>query len=285
MPKISAVMSVLNEENLLPALLENINPHVDEIVIVDGGPDGPSTDRTKEIAKSCDKVLYQSGKFATLDGAWDMATQRNTAITHATGEMLLFVSADMFFSGLEILREVANAGKYKIVFCTTLEFWSDINHLRLYTADGDVLTMPSSILEPIAIDRLYNPYAEEDGRFNLDGAVIGDRIQLPQINKFHLGWIRPFKQQVAKHIRHVKQHRWGEHGEKLLRGGERGLEQWAMLHVLSYSNIPSIACSCVLPPELEEFIDMKFDDGAKESVEDFERRFGISPFKMQGTET
>ena len=284
MSKISAVMSVYNEAKLLPGLLENISPHVDEIVIVDGGPVGPSTDGTKEIAKSCDKALYQSGKFATLDGAWDMATQRNTGISAATGGVLFFLSADMYFANLELLRPVVDAGEYKIIFCTTIEFWEDTRHLRLYSADTDALTVPSNILQPIVIDKSLSPYCEEDGSFNVTGAANNDRMLIPQIVKYHLGWIRPFDKQSEKHIRHVKQHRWGDFGEEKLKGGERGLTQWAIQHVMSYDGIPSIAFSGTLPKELDQHKDMRYDDGAKATIDEFERRFKISLFTSKETE-
>lgn len=251
-------------------------------MIVDGSPGGPSTDGTKEIAKSCDKVLYQSGKFATLDGAWDMSTQRNTGISAATGDAFLFVSADMYFANLELLRPVVEAEQHKIIFCATIEFWEDTRHLRLYSADTDVLTVPSNILEPVVIDRSCTPCCEENGSFNISGAADNDRIIIPQMVKYHLGWIRPFDKQVAKHIRHVRQHRWGEPGEELLRGGERGLAQWAIQHVMSYSSIPSIAFSGTLPPELEQHKEMRYDDGARTTIEEFERKFKVSMFTSKG---
>jgi len=268
----------------LPGVLKNILPHVDEIVLVDGSPEGPSTDKTKEIAKACDKVLYQSGKFATLDGAWDMAAQRNTGIAAATGDVLFFLSADMYFSNLEMLRPVVEAEQYKIIFCSTVEFWLDTKHLRLYSADTDVLTVSSSILEPIVIDTAYSPFCEENGRFVIEDAAQNDRSIIPQIVKYHLGWIRPFQQQVQKHIRHVKQHRWAEVGEKLLRGGERGLEQWAIRHVLSYQSIPSIGFSASFPEELDEHLEMRHDTGVQECLDDFKRRFRVSPLKAGAVE-
>lgn len=281
MKTISAVMSVYNEAKLLPHVLKNIEPHVDEIVIVDGSPDGPSTDNTKAIAKECPKVQYHSGTFKAIDGAWDMGLQRNTGISTAKGDLLFFLSADMLYTNLHALRAEAERDKHRIYFCPTIEFWLTTRSLRLYSADGDILSVPSNILEPMAIDRELNPYCEGDGRFNLDAASMSHRVILSQTFKYHLGWVRPFRQQVAKHIRHVRQHRWGEAGEKLLRGSERGLEQWAMLHVLSYAQIPSIDYFGTLPEEMDALVDMKYDDGADEATQDFEKRYGVSIFKLR----
>lgn len=268
----------------MSATLENLSPHVDEIVIVDGGPDDPSTDGTKDIAEACDKVLYISGRYATLDGAWDMATQKNDGISKSIGDFLVFASADMFFMNLGALRDVVEAETHKIVFCTTVEFWRDTKHIRLYAANDNLLTLPGAILEAIGIDRSLSPYIEETGHLNLDGATIDDKVTLPGTIKFHMGWLRPFQEQVAKHICHVRQHRWDEAGERLLRGSPSALEQWAILHTLSYEKGPGVAYSGSLPTELEQFAEMRWDDGKDDILLDFERRYGISPFKIRKTE-
>ena len=260
--------------------MENIQDYVDEIVVIDGSPEGPSTDSTAEIAQAHEKVVYRAGKFDMMDGAWDMAKQRNTGISTATGDTIMILSADMLFTNLGIFREAVDSGLYKIYFCPVIEFWLDIKQQRLYTGDGDALTVQSPILEPIAIDRTLNPYCETDGKLNLEGATVRQRVVLSQTTKFHLGWIRPFRQQVAKHIRHVKQHRWGDQGERLLRGAERGLEQWAMLHVLGYNSIPAINYMGILPEQMNGLKDMRYDDGAQEMTDDFESRHNISIFKL-----
>ena len=280
MPKISAVMNVYNEELLLPHVLANIQEYVDEIVIVDGSPVGPSSDSTREIAEAHEKVIYKSGTFDMMDGGWDMAKQRNTGIASATGDTLMLLSADMLFTNLQVLRDAVDLGLYKIYFCPVVEFWLDSKQQRLYSGESDPLTVQAPILEPIAIDRDLNPYCETDGKLNLEGATIRHRVVLSQTTKFHLGWLRPFSQQVAKHIRHVKQHRWGDHGERLLRGAERGLEQWAILHVLGYNSIPAISYMGILPEEMNGLKDMRYDDGAQEMTDDFESRHKVSIFKL-----
>ncbi|MHC4464713.1 MAG: glycosyltransferase, partial [Planctomycetota bacterium] len=91
---------------MLPGLLANISSHVDEIIAVDGSPDGPSTDGTKEILQQADKVTYIADTYKTANGiGWDMARQRMDAINLATGDIYFFVSADMLFMRLEQLRE------------------------------------------------------------------------------------------------------------------------------------------------------------------------------------
>ena len=265
---------------MLPGLLENITPHVDEIVVADGGPDGPSTDKTLEILEGAEKVVYTSDTYRTMNGVgWDMSRQRNDAINLATGDIYLFLSADMLFVGLEQLRGAIENDKYKIFFCNTLEFWEDTKRLRLYTADGDVLTVPAPILEPIAVDKCFHPFWEETGRLNLEGAEINDRLLLTGTLKFHMGWIRPFEEQVAKHVRNVKQGRWGEDGETLMAGGERKLTQWAIQQVMSYEGLPSLAYSGVLPKEIGEAGNMKYNAGINGAFESYEELYGMSPLR------
>ena len=279
MRKISAVMTVYNEEKLLPGLLANISPHVDEIVAIDGSPDGPSTDGTLAILEEAENVTYASDTYKTMKGGWDMARQRNDAINLATGDIYMFLSADMLFLRLGQLRGAVEQDRSKIFFCNTLEFWEDANKLRLYSADCDVLTVPSPIIETLAVDRCFHPFWEESGRLNLDGAEITDRTMLAGTLKFHLGWIRPFGKQVAKHVRNVKQGRWGEFGEGLMAGGERKLEQWGIQEAMGYEGIPSIGFSGELPPEMELVDGMKYNAGVEAVLEAYEEKHGMSPFR------
>jgi len=283
MKKISAILPVYNEEVLLPFMLKNVSPHLDEIVVIDGSPNGPSDDKTAEIAQSFENVVYKNGTFKTIDGAWDSTLQKNTAIAATTGDIVLFLSADMFFSNMANFREAMLTEEGKIFFCTTIEFWLDTKHTRLYTDSGELLAIQSPLMDVAAVWKSLNPYFSE-GQLHIDITTTDERLVAPQTIKYHLGWIRPFMQQVDKHIRHVRQHRWGDVGEKLLRGTESGLVQWAMQHVLGYSNIRSLNTHCVLPPEMEALADMKHTIGSQKAVEDFEEKYGYSVFKPHGRE-
>ena len=74
--KISMLLPVYNEEIFLFHALHAPMQFVDQVVVVDGSPFGPSTDRTKEIIDVYDRqypgiIEYFSGTFALEDGAWD----------------------------------------------------------------------------------------------------------------------------------------------------------------------------------------------------------------------
>jgi glycosyltransferase involved in cell wall biosynthesis len=274
-------MPVYNEERLLPVSLSNISPFVDEIVIIDGGPDGPSTDGTAEVIREFSQpIVYKTGTFRMATGGWDAGLQRNTAVANSTGDVLLFASADMVFHNLGLLRRIIDeetAGK--IFFCSTLEFWLDKENLRLYSADGNTpLSVPAPILEVAAVDRSLQPSFDENGKLMLAGALSEHRCEVPQTFKFHMGWVRPFAQQVAKHLRHVRQGHWGEHGDKLLARGEKAMEAWAITHVLSYPQIFSIRYGGQLPEELDG-LEVNYNTGYKEVLDNYEKKYGVSVFR------
>jgi hypothetical protein len=283
MKRISAVLPVYNEERLLPLVLANIEPHVDEIVIVDGGPEGPSTDKTAEIYKSFgDKLIYRAGTFKASNGSWDMGLHRNTGISNATGDVLLLLSADMLFSNLVALREaILGDTAHKLYFCPTIEFWLDINHIRMYAADADPTTIPSGIMQVAAIDQSLEPYFNDLGGLELSDATPEQRLLVPDCTKLHLGWIRPFEQQVEKHVRNVRQGRWADIGKKLLEDETgRELRAWAIAHVLSYPQIPAVDRAGDLTSCFDGLADMKYNEGYQQVLEDFERQYGISVFKL-----
>jgi hypothetical protein len=84
MPTVSACLITRNEAVHLADCLASVQPHVDEIVIVDTG----SSDQTLAIAErfGC-RVLHQ---------AWqdDFARPRNLGIAHAHGDWILYIDAD-----------------------------------------------------------------------------------------------------------------------------------------------------------------------------------------------
>lgn len=81
---ISLCMIVKNEERVLARCLDSVADLVDEVIIVDTG----STDRTKEIAASYTKAIYD---FEWID---DFAAARNFAFSKANMEYIYSADAD-----------------------------------------------------------------------------------------------------------------------------------------------------------------------------------------------
>lgn len=268
-----------NEEALLPLVLKNIDPFVDEIIVVDGGPDGESTDGTADIAKGFDKVVYCADVFKTVSGAWDVGRQKNAGIALSTGDIIFMTCADMFYSGLDYLREqIDSDNSHKLWFCSTVEFWLNTNHIRLYSQDDDMTTIKSTILQAMLVDKDLDPKYDDSGNLALGEVLNNDKVLVPQTVKFHSGWIRPFEQQVQKHIRHVVQRRWGPEGDELLADGESAIAKWAIQHVLSYPRTPCVAYKGRLPSIMNGLANMKYNQGIKEVIEKMEAEYGFKVF-------
>jgi rSAM/selenodomain-associated transferase 2 len=94
--RISIIIPVYNEEKTIGDLLQSLNEHgADEILVCDGG----SIDRTLEIASRHAQVVHpKAGR----------AIQMNAAGDRATGDILLFLHADcrLDHAGLRIVRSV-----------------------------------------------------------------------------------------------------------------------------------------------------------------------------------
>ena len=87
--KISACYIVKNEEKNLRKSIESLKDAVDEIVVVDTG----SVDNTVKVAEN----LFQAMLFHE---AWqdDFSAPRNKALKHVTGDWIIFLDADEYFT-------------------------------------------------------------------------------------------------------------------------------------------------------------------------------------------
>ncbi|MCK7523030.1 MAG: glycosyltransferase [Ignavibacteriales bacterium] len=91
--KYSIIIPTLNEEALLPKLLNQLNDKIlksnydYEIIISDGG----SKDKTLEISrKLADKIIPNQEQ-----GSQNIATGRNIGAKSASGEILIFLNGDV----------------------------------------------------------------------------------------------------------------------------------------------------------------------------------------------
>ena len=86
--KISACYIVKNEANTLPESLASVADAVDELVVVDTG----STDGTRAVAEK------YGAKIVDFPWQGDFAAARNRAIDNASGDWILFLDADEYFT-------------------------------------------------------------------------------------------------------------------------------------------------------------------------------------------
>ena len=86
--RISACYIVKNEAENLKRSLSSIQGQADEVVVVDTG----STDQTVSVAEDFETRIYS---FAWQD---DFASARNYALSKITGDWILLLDADEYFS-------------------------------------------------------------------------------------------------------------------------------------------------------------------------------------------
>ncbi|MBR5913816.1 MAG: glycosyltransferase family 2 protein [Selenomonadaceae bacterium] len=86
--KISVCYIVKNEEKNLRQSLESLNNAADEIIVVDTG----STDKTLNVAENFGAKIFNE--------TWqdDFSAPRNVALSHATGDWIIFLDADEYFT-------------------------------------------------------------------------------------------------------------------------------------------------------------------------------------------
>ena len=107
--KISACYIVKNEEKNLRRSLESLKGQIDELVVVDTG----STDGTKQVAAEYGASLFD---FAWQD---DFAAARNFALEKVSGDYIVFLDADEYFSAETAgnLRRVIEANRAADSIC------------------------------------------------------------------------------------------------------------------------------------------------------------------------
>ena len=121
--KIYAGVIAYNEELLIEASLRSIYEHVDEIIVIDGSPQGPSTDSTAKIAASLGpKVKVISGTFKNLTGVDHKLIQRSAYLDRMEklyDDWCIVHDADEVWDEENIQRLVAhlrNAPKETLLF-------------------------------------------------------------------------------------------------------------------------------------------------------------------------
>ena len=170
--KITVCYIVKNEEHNLPRSLDSLKGQVDEIVVVDTG----STDSTMEIAKSYGAKV--------LESPWnnDFSTPRNMALENATGDWIIFLDADEYFTD-ETCKNVRNVieqadknGKNGLLV-NLVNIDVDQNNRVLDTTY--ILRMYRNVKEWRFVGRIHEELRKSSG-----GTI--DKISLVPMNKLEL---------------------------------------------------------------------------------------------------
>jgi glycosyltransferase involved in cell wall biosynthesis len=257
MNSLSIITPIYNEEKLLTRYLSSVSEYPDELVIVDGGPSGASTDKSKKIIESFNnpKIKYISGTFG-MAGLWDKSEQINRGIRESSGTHILVLSADTYIEGDLSIGDFPNI---PVAYFDYRQFWLDTHSLRF--ENGHISRLGS------VISKELRPRYKNGQMITIaqDSILPEDTIFIPAII-YHCGWIRSFREQVEKHIRNVRMGGWDEKGLKLMQKGERALEAWSLHHVLHYKETGYIPCGNVVPFE------MSYMDGIDEYIKEYETK-------------
>lgn len=283
--KISMLLPVYNEGQLLRHALEHTMRYVDEAVIVDGSPWGPSTDETADIIDDFDrlypgKINYSSGTFVLDTGAWDESAHRNLALSKVTGNILMPHCGDMIYTDESMAKMVSAIDRFrekKIIYCPFIEFWLDQEHVRMYGGHAYEAWYPVFAISDInfvsmdIIERYY------DGpKMLIEGYEQKDFMYIHDACRYHYGWITGFGFQVRKHIRNMSMGAWGEHGEAIVASGKQGIAKWAINHVLEY---PGNGCCYDYHGRPPIPGDYTYRTGYDETIAEFEEKYGAGFWK------
>ena len=101
---ISGAVLALNEEKIIPGVLDNLRPHVDELIVVDGG----SIDSTVNICQKKGAAVY------VYSGKRHFGDMRNFAIQQCKGDWILMLDVDEVFSErfYDILPSLVNQTEF-----------------------------------------------------------------------------------------------------------------------------------------------------------------------------
>ena len=109
-PELSIVIPTLNEERLLPALLESIQVQTLEAEVIVA--DAHSTDRTREIAVSAGARVVEGGL---------PSVGRNAGAEAAMGNWILFLDADVLLPDRELLKRMLREAQQRSFDCATAD--------------------------------------------------------------------------------------------------------------------------------------------------------------------
>lgn len=248
---VSVVMPIYNEANLLPLSLENLTD-VDEIICVDGSPNGLSTDNSKFIIEQhgAKYIPYESNK------GYSRQLQLQLGYKEVQNDFVMIISADMLISNLKTI--IDSDMDIDQIWCYQLEFWLNKENIRI-------------------TDKAFHPICLIQHRDDVDKMKVSyhkeiRQIYYPHVFRYHLGWIRDFKSQVEKHISHIKLGLWSELGKEIMTHGDQGIEAWAIHHVLKYRTSSYARCH-FNDPIIEKIPAMTYRDGFDIYKEDFEKRY------------
>lgn len=119
--KISGCIITKNEEDNIAQCIGNLKGITDEIIVMDTGSD----DNTVKIAKQLGALVYEH-KWEN-----DFSKARNTALQYASGDWIIFLDADEYFSDdslpniRQVIHQVHPRGAIEAISCDMVNIDKD----------------------------------------------------------------------------------------------------------------------------------------------------------------
>ena len=209
--KISGLVITYNEEKNIGELIENLH-FVDEIIIVDSF----SKDKTKEIAKKYNNVIFIENKFE------DFTKQRNLALNLSNNSWILFLDADERISNnlkneiLSTIKKEDTASAYyfyrKFMFKQKpLHFsgWQTDKNIKLFKKEKAIYRIDRLVHEKLIIEGSeeklkhklihfsYNDYKSYKHKMISYGILKSKELFL---KKFHPNWFHFYIKPIYKFL-------------------------------------------------------------------------------------
>lgn len=253
--KLSALVQVYNEELCMGCCLAGLLPVVDECVIVNGGPQGPSTDSSLDVIKAAmlehpGKIKYLEGTFRQEDGQWDHTGQNNLALDNVEGDFVIRAHADLIYSIEDVARAreaITRFPNKNYFYAPMIDFYCDTDHILLpsFMEPEKQLGRPQCG-DPVAISMRSKPrymnYEYEPGHFksgmNISLDWVHDTVYLPHVSRYHFAFVKPFNYQVYKMMRNLMRGQYSKLGDELKQKPESEIYKWIIDQVLKYEAHP-----------------------------------------------
>jgi len=196
--KIYVGMIVYNEEIFIEASLKSVYDHVDEIVIIDGSPWGPSTDNTVKIAQSLGpKVKITSGTWRAkgTDHKWVQRSEGLELMEKGRNNWCIVHDADEVWSEWHIKRliwHLCNANEATMLFSYQ---WIHLFNDPWHRVRGKELDQPRRVgtFRLVSGVRYLNHHMVGTGKngnppnLNFQKLPFPEHVTLPEVMFFHYG--------------------------------------------------------------------------------------------------
>jgi len=209
--KVFVGMPAYNEELIIGPAIRSVYDYVDNIFVINGSKEGPSTDKTAEEAKTVGpKVKVVDGMFIAKDGSWGEQKQRQMCLDmmpKGDGNWCIMQDADEVFDDPQIqrlLEHIKEASDDLRVFAyVPIHFWRDPQHILV----GGDWSLPRryqafKLTRDVRM-RAYNEVGDATVSWDLVKEPI--RRLLDDVFYYHYGHVLSFKRTEFKQKHFVEQ--------------------------------------------------------------------------------